>query len=393
LRKDNEITTDVHYEIGQYFIDKQQFSKAVIHLQRALDAAKRTNSVFITRDIHLILYKADSALGNYFSAMQHLLRHKLLNDSMFNEAKSWQITELQVQYETAKKEKDINSLNTQNQLQRIKVDQAIKAKNITLTGIALLLIIVGLVFNRYLIKKRNNHKLEAHKKELAQKNSFLETLNVEQNKLLKEKEWLIKEVHHRVKNNLQMVTSLLNTQSTYLVDEAAVLAVKDSLRRMQAMSLIHQKLYQSENISFIAMPGYINELVNYLRDSFDTGNRIVFEQTIESIRLDLSQAVPLGLIINESIVNAIKYAFPDRRKGKIGIRLQYDGADHQSLTISDNGIGLPEGFDIKKHNSFGLDLISGLANQLNGRFTITSNDGLHITIRFPVISKEFSETR
>ncbi len=162
LQKDHEITTEVHYEIGHYFIDKEQYSKAVTYLQNALNISENTNSLFITKDIHLMLYKADSAMGNHLSAMQHLLRHKQLSDSMFNEAKSWQIEELRVQYETAKKEKDINSLNTQNQLQRIRGDQAIRTKNITLAGVALLLIIVGLLFNRYLIKRRSNHRLEAH---------------------------------------------------------------------------------------------------------------------------------------------------------------------------------------------------------------------------------------
>jgi two-component sensor histidine kinase len=127
--------------------------------------------------------------------------------------------------------------NTQNQLQQIKSQEAERAKNIILIGALLLLVIIGLLLNRYLIKQKNNRKLKANQRELDQKNVFLETLNIEQEKLLKEKEWLIKEIHHRVKNNLQMVTSLLNSQSLYLEDVDAKMAVKDSLRRMQAMSI------------------------------------------------------------------------------------------------------------------------------------------------------------
>ena len=387
LEKDNEITTHVYYEIGQYFIDKQQYPKALTWLQKALSTSEGTNSLSLTKDIHLMLYRADSGMGNYTSAMQHLLSHKLLNDSIFNETKNWQIEELQVQFETAKKQKDIESLNNQNQLQHIKVEQSDRAKNITLAGVFLLLIITGLLLNRYLIKQRSNRKLELHQKELDQKNLFLETMNAEQDKLLKEKEWLIREVHHRVKNNLQLVISLLNTQSIYLEDNAAVLAIKDSLRRMQTMSLIHQKLYQEENISTIAMPAYIDELIRYLQESFDTGSRIIFEQAVAPLDLDVSQAVPLGLIINESIVNSIKYAFPDGHTGIVKISLQHDGANHLLLRISDNGIGLPAGTDIRERKSLGLDLMHGLTKQLNGTFDIESNNGVQIIVRFIVLNK------
>jgi two-component sensor histidine kinase/Tfp pilus assembly protein PilF len=391
MQADNEITTDVHYEIGQYFISKLQYGKAALYLKKALNIAEATNALYVAKDIHLMLYKADSGIGNLSSAMQHLLRHKLLNDSIFNEAKSWQIEELKLQFETAKKEKDIESLNNQNRLQRIGVEQANRTKNITLACGALLVIIVGLLLNRYLIKHRSNRQLEANQKELDQKNSFLETLNIKQEILLKEKEWLIREVHHRVKNNLQMVTSLLNSQSAYLDNDEALFAIKDSLRRMHAMSLIHQKLYLSGNISTIAMPEYIGDLMNYLHESFDTGNRIIFQQNIERFSLDVSQAIPLGLIINECVVNAIKYAFPDGRKGIVRINLQHENEEHVLLNISDNGIGLPAGFDVKEHNSLGLDLVRGLARQLEGYVDIVSDEGLCIIIRFAVISKQISD--
>lgn len=387
LQNDNDITTDIHYELGQYFIRKAQYRKAGYYLQKALSIAENTRSITETTDIHLALFRADSGMGNYPSAVKHLLRHKLLNDSIFNETKSWQMEELRVQYETAKKEEDIETLNKQNQLQRIGVEQANRTKNITLASVVLLVIIVGLLFNRYLLKNKTNHKLQLHQKELDQKNVFLETLNTKLHILLKEKEWLIKEIHHRVKNNLQMVTSLLNSQSAYLDNDAAVLAIKVSLRRMQAMSLIHQKLYLSGNISTISMPEYIKDLLSYLHESFDTGNRIVFEQNIEPIDLDVSQAIPLGLIINECIVNAIKYGFPGDRKGIVSINLQSINDEHVLLNISDNGIGLPIDFDVMKSNSLGLKLVQGLAKQLNGKVNIASDNGLSVIIQFEVMSK------
>ena len=391
LQQNNEITTDVNYELGQYLIETKQYEKAITHLQKALGASQGINTLAITKDIHMMLYKADSAMGQFLPAIQHLMKHREMNDSIFNETKSRQIEELQVQYETAKKEKDIERLANQNQLQLIRVAQANRTRNITLAGAALLLIIVGLLLNRYIIKQRINRRLEAHKMEVDQKNSFLATMNSEQDKLLKEKEWLIREVHHRVKNNLQLVISLLNTQSAYLDDKAAVQAIRDSLRRMEAMALIHKKLYQSKNISLIAMPEYVNELIHYLFDSFDIVNRIVFKQNIARLDLDAAQAIPLGLIINESIVNAIKYAFPNGKNGVVSISLKYDEAGHLLLKISDNGIGLPADFDISGNNSLGIYLMQGLAKQLKGSFAIESDEGLHIMVRFPILQNNFRD--
>lgn len=254
-------------------------------------------------------------------------------------------------------------------------------------GFILTAFITGLIYRIYRLKKHFKGQLKLSQRELDQKNLLLGNLNINQEKLLKEKEWLVREVQHRVKNNLQMVTSLLYSQSVYLEDAAAVQAIKDSLRRMHAMSLIHQKLYQDENTTTIAVAEYISDLVRYLHDSFDTDNRINFIQTIEAVELDVSQAIPLGLIFTESIVNAIKYAFLNGSSGLIHISLEHDGPDDLLLNISDNGIGLPEGFDTKENNSLGLDLMQGLSRQLNGSFNIENNNGVHIKVRFPIIKK------
>ncbi|AYL99646.1 sensor histidine kinase [Mucilaginibacter celer] len=331
---------------------------------------------------HYNLFKLDSADKNYLRAFKELQLSQQYSDSAFSYDQRKKTAELLLKYETEKKDKNIKLLNSQNQLERIKAQEANRTKNKTLIGIVLLIIIIGLLFNRYRIKQKNNLQLEANQKELDQKNAYLETLNTEQDKLLKEKEWLLKEVHHRVKNNLQMVTSLLYSQSVYLEDNAAKVAVNDSLRRMQAMALIHQKLYQDQNTTTIAMPEYINDLVQYLHESFDAGNRISFEQQIEALDLDVSQAIPLGLIVTESIVNAMKYAFLNEEDGTVSIILQHDSPDYLVLKISDNGIGLPPGFDTMEHNSLGLDLMQGLARQLKGYFNIETDNGVHITVRF-----------
>lgn len=390
----------VHDEFPAAFFQISAFYRLIGKTAKARELLEQGKDFVSSYDImgkgnyYHNLYKLDSMDGRYLDAIKNLNLTYQFTDSMFSIEQRKSANELLVKYEAEKKDKDIKLLNSQNQLQRIESEEDERTKNISLAGLGLLLIIIGLLLNRYFIKQKNNRELEAkqkelegNQKELDRKNIFLETLNADQDKLLKEKEWLIREVHHRVKNNLQMVTSLLNSQSAYLEDAVAVVAVKDSLRRMQAMSLIHQKLYLDENTSTIAMPEYINELVSYLHESFDIDNNIVFERKVEPLYLDVAQAIPLGLIINESIVNAIKYAFLNEQEGIVSINLESDGQDHLLLTISDNGIGLPAELDLLQNNSLGLDLMQGLTKQLKGSFTIETRKGVLVTVRFPRLNR------
>ena len=181
--------------------------------------------------------------------------------------------------------------------------------------------------------------------------------------------------------------SLLNSQSAYINNESALTAIHDSQHRVHAMSLIHQKLYSSENVSSIDISLYIRELVSYLADSFNTGQRIRFEFDVEPLELDVSQAVPLGLILNEAITNSIKYAFPDERNGIITISLSNNAGQHCMLTISDNGIGLPVQFNTKKPGSLGMSLMNGLSEDLGGTFCSENDNGTIVTISFACTTK------
>jgi two-component sensor histidine kinase len=176
---------------------------------------------------------------------------------------------------------------------------------------------------------------------------------------------------------------LLGTQSDYLRNEVAIAAIADSQRRIHTMSLIHQRLYHTENLSAINMPDYIHELVDFLSDSFNTDNRIRFKLKTEPIELDLSQCIPLGLILNETITNAFKYAFPNGREGVISISLEAVSSNHLLLTIEDNGIGLPAGFSQTKQNSMGINLIKGLSAELGAEFILAGQNGTKISISFP----------
>lgn len=378
----NRYAIDIYYVIGRFYTDRQEYARAGHYLQKAL-ALPRINSNFASRikDIHLALFQVDSAAGDHLSAIQHLRTYSILNDSIFNETKSRQIAELQVQYETARKEQDIKLLRKESQLERSRLQQARSSRNVILVGTLMLLAMVGLLYNRYRLKQRSNRRLEEQQKEINGKNHSLQELLHEKDRLLEEKEWLLKEIHHRVKNNLQIVMSLLNTQSAYIENDAALVVIRENQHRVYAMSLIHQKLYQSENVALIDIPAYISELVDYLRNSFDTPE-IRFELDIAPVKLDVAQTVPMGLILNEAVTNAIKYAFPGNRNGVITIMLHRANDHRLLLTITDNGVGLPPEIDIRQTDSLGMSLMKGLSRQLGGSFHLENKQGLTIVVDF-----------
>ena len=389
LGKDNEIRRDVEFDIGRYYFSKKQFAKAATHFHIALDEALLNNSANTIRDVDLLLFKTDSSLGNYFSAIKYLNQYHQLNDSMFNVAKTRQVKEVQIKYETEKKEKDIQLLAKESRLQQNQLIQAGYTRNWILGGMSLLLITIGLLVRNARLKQRTNRKLKLQQKEIGEQNIALRHL-------VNEKEWLVKEIHHRVKNNFQTVMGLLGTQTIYLKDEVAIDAISDGQHRIHAMSLIHQKLYQTENMSAINMADYINELVDYLKDSFTINKRIRFNLQIQRIDLDLSHCIPLGLILNEAITNSIKYAFPDSGEGLIFITLKQDLTGHVLLAIEDNGVGLPAGFITAKHNSMGMNLMRGLCAEIGAKFTMYNQQGTKIAVSFlydPDITIAIRQTR
>lgn len=324
------------------------------------------------------LYRVDSATGDFKSAAHWLVLYSNLKDKVDNESQSKQIIDLNVKYETLQREKGLQQLRAQNQME---VQKAANAGKLYIAGLVFLGFVIVMVYIRYRNNKRTNTRLRMQKEEIDKQNVELQELNRRQLVLLEEKEWLLREIHHRVKNNLQMITSLLSSQSEFLKDETAARVILESQHRVEAMSLIHQKLYNSGNLSSVDMPDYIGELVDYLRDSFDMSKKVVFDMSIERIRLDVSKAVPVGLILNEAITNAFKYAFPKGVDDRMSIRLFPEGA-RVTLQVADNGKGMPENFDAGDADSFGMILMRGMAEDLDGTFYIDGSNGTVITVSF-----------
>ncbi len=377
--KNNLEQEKMYYAMIHFLIKTGQAEKSYAYIEKLKKLAEKNNDLLNLSQLEKTHFEADSATNKYLGAIQHLKNYMKLNDSLFNSNSTKQFADLQLKYETDKKDKNIKLLTQKSQLQQTRLEHEEFIRYIFIGSLVILTVILGLLYNRYCMKRKTNAVLEAKQEEINRQNKRLQLL-------VDEKEWLVKEIHHRVKNNLQIVISLLNTQSAYLENEDALQAIQNSQHRMHAMSLIHQKLYQTDNLSSINMSWYIKELADYLKDSFDPEGKIKFKLNLSSIELDVAQAVPLGLILNEAISNAIKYAFPE---GKGIISVLFEERDNNYLLrIADNGSGLPDNFTPGENDSLGMNLMMGLAEQLDGAFTITSDNGVVITINF--IKKEAS---
>ncbi|MGF7042610.1 tetratricopeptide repeat-containing sensor histidine kinase [Mucilaginibacter lappiensis] len=364
---DYNLHTGINYRtISDFYIKTGRYSRAKLYLLEAQKYFKEVGDISYLQNVQLSLFQADSALGNYKDAISHLRASNTLKDSMFNIAKNKQIEELNISYKTEEREKDLVLMRNKEKLEQIKLERAENTRDWIIGGSGLLVVIALLLYRQSGLQKKNN-KVISHKNDLLQH-------------LLTEKDWLLKEVHHRVKNNLHTVICLLESQSRYLENDA-LQAIETSQQRIFAMSLIHQKLYQSDDIKTINMSTYIPELVKSLIDGFGTAGQIRFNLDIEPIDLSLSHAIPLALIINEAVTNSIKYAFPDNGKGEILIVMKEEGK-RIILELADNGIGMPQIDNDIEPESLGLRLIKGLSEDIDAKVHFDIHNGTKVIIEF-----------
>ena len=202
---------------------------------------------------------------------------------------------------------------------------------------------------------------------------------------LLEKETLLKEVHHRVKNNMQVISSLLRLQEGIVKDKTSAMLLRDSQNRIQSMALVYNKLYQSQNLASINMTDYVNELTAGLIKSYAFNPNKVTVSTVSSdVYLAVDMAIPCGLVINELVTNSLKYAFPENKTGRIVVSLKEDAHQALELVVSDNGIGIPDGIDMANNSTLGLKLVGNLVqNQLGGKIELERSHGTTFKITFP----------
>ena len=290
--------------------------------------------------------------GQTTEAYDHLKKYLKLYKKIQNSERLEAIEELQTKYETAKKEQEIELLNSRNAIAAVQLSN--RNRTLVFLGIGLLLLAALLIW-----ALRLNKKLK---------------------KVASEKDTLLKEIHHRVKNNLQVVSALLTLQSKYINDQSAIDALQRGQNRVESMALIHKNLYQHENLKGVDTRDYLERLVEHLVTSYQLDDQnIELELEVPSLNLDVDTMIPLGLIINELISNSLKHAFKGRDGGKITVRLREEDSQ-LFLHIADDGGGVK---DQLQTANFGQSLVRSLVRRLNGELKINTKDGyaVDLTIR------------
>ena len=342
------LITKTKRQLGRLYLDIGNPSKAVEYLE---DATNNSDEASIENQIDALqgLSDAYSQTGQYEYALASANKYIALRDSFKNDQVLAQANELEVKYESEKKELQLELKETQ-----------IQAKNkwllFSAIGGVIVLAFAGFVFFLYKKLRTSNHTLS---------------------KTLGEKETLLQEIHHRVKNNLQVISSLLSLQSKYVKDENAISALNEGQNRVESMALIHQNLYREDNISGVNMKSYIPLLADNIFNSYNIqGDKIKIEYEIDELILDVSTVIPIGLVLNELISNALKYAFPNTNSGVLKISLR-EKSNALLLAVTDDGIGLQNS---EAASGFGTKLINSFTRKLEGELTIKSEKGTSIEI-------------
>ena len=347
--------TDNILDLADCHLHLENYKEAKEYLSNDVKPNKHSNKVKKNRLLAVYFDK----ITDYKNAVFYLMKNVKMQDSLDSNnsmLKEQQLSALVAQdLEYSKKTIDEQKIDLA--LSKRKMEE--KDERMNLVFISLIFTLLGFAGLVYAyLKSIKSQRL------IAEQNHIIEASLVE-------KDSLLKEIHHRVKNNLQMVSSLLSLQTKNTRSKAAIVALEEGKSRVKAMALIHQKLYQNDDLSVIEMQGYIESLVNSVQSVYKKGgHNINITIDAEGTELDIDRAIPFGLILNELVSNSFKYAFPDGdENGKIYIHLRKNG-DHGFFEYTDNGIGLPEDTDERTNSSMGIRLMNRLVNQLQSTLNI-----------------------
>ncbi|GAB5533728.1 MAG: hypothetical protein Roseis3KO_55050 [Roseivirga sp.] len=345
--------------------DLENYSQSIDHAQKGVELARETGASELLSSLYYNLSDSYKALGDYKRSFEYYKLSDSIDYEITNTEKNAQLAEMQVKFDTEKKDKEIAQQN-------LDLTKADTQKNQLFAGIGLLVLIAGFISWSLVRKRRSNARLEAQK-------SLIE-------KREQEKALLLRELHHRVKNNFQVVSSLLNLQYYEAESAGAAEAIKAGQTRVEAMSMIHRELYQGENDTALEMKDYVVHLIENAIYMYDfEPDAVDLKLEIDDSPLDVKYAIPLGIIINELITNAFKHAFQSVAKPALSVYLNRDTeAQKLTLKVSDNGPGLPDTGEVKP-SSFGLELIGDLMKQLKGELMVNNQQGAEFTIVFPYV--------
>jgi len=354
-----------HSRLGDIYKEEGRYDEAIDYYQQAKNSSIAINTKSNTAYFINKLYSVYEQMGDYKKALEHYIEYSEANDIIEVERNERSLRENELL---------VNVLQRENEL-------AAKQQQQTYFLFALLLgtVLLGLVYRNYRLKQRSNQKLEALNGELAQKNRLLDKRNAEN-------ELLLKEIHHRVKNNMEVVSSLLQLQSSQIDDPSVQEAMISSQNRVHSMGIIHQKLYQGDHLASIEMRDYFINLSENILDSFNASGKIKVECNMPKLILDVDTAISIGLITNELLTNSLKYAFEGKDSGTIKISLSPIAKEAENevdlqLIITDDGIGKDPN-QPSKGTGFGTQLVDLLTRQLGGKLTYENNNGTIVSLLF-----------
>lgn len=327
-----------------------------LHLERKIEALERNG-------------KMEEALKLWRSLVT-------LKDSTATREKKTRVAVMEVVYEVEEKNRTLNEKNIQLTKTEATSERRRANQQLLLVGVIMMLVILGIVTISLINRRKAARKLAEQYHQIEhQKEIIAESLSA--------KETLLKEIHHRVKNNIQLISGLLELQAVKSGNENVREMIEETQSRVHSMALIHQQLYQSEDLGKIDFREYVTKLTHDIAVAFtDERKQIDIQLDLGNISLDINTAVPLGLVINELVVNSYKHGFKGREKGRIGINLVPLEGDNFELTVMDDGVGLPKDFKGFKADSLGLRLVRGLTRQLGGEYRFENGEGTRFIIRF-----------
>lgn len=367
--------------VVSYFLNKKLsleskllLAEAYIGINNTIEAGNILNELssknfekqFVLRLKYLeLINQYFNAIGNYKESNRYLIDLKKISDSLAYIDKKRLLESDELNYFIEEKEQE-----------GLKKDKIIKENEKVILVIVIISLIIILFISFYFIANTKKKKIEIEKmnQSISKKNKTIQAS-------LKEKELLLQEIHHRVKNNLQVISGILSLQNSSITDEKSKQLLAESQDRIQAIALLHKTMYQNDNYNIVDFKTYISQLITYIKSTNKkNGLEVTVIQNIEEINFSLDTAIPLSILLNEIITNSYKHAFTALEKGVITITIKKQNIENYTLSIKDNGIGLPKNYHEK--NSMGFDLIYGLSEQINGNVNINCTNGTEISIEF-----------
>lgn len=356
--------------LGRSYLAGGEVSRAEEQLQASVALARKLGNRIMTANALEYLVEVARQQGQYRIALAYQDEYLLLKDSLFEASRDEALTELATKYETEQKEREIALLASSNQVKDLQIAKVNRERLLLGLALLLVLIVAGILAFFFRINRQKNQQLTEQKEVIEQ--------------ALTEKEALLREIHHRVKNNLQIISSLLSLQERRIQGAEGKQVVQESRNRVQSIALIHQNLYQQENLSRIHMEPYLTQLSEQIRRSFDLGQReIDIQLEVDPVELDVDSAIPLGLITNELLTNALKYAFTEAERGRIEVSFTKKGDDQWLLRVHDDGVGIPQKKLVADGDAFGMKLIRTFAQKLQSTLQIDTQMGTAISLRIP----------